>query len=171
MSHSRIFKVQSDLSKDFERLREEDYYDNGFLDSVGDYVSENTDTKEDYEWLASCTMSEVYTVRFEGTVELDEGYGDGTISMPLAYLDIDVDKTKQYIDERLADYAEKVAEDPYFALSYEGETMIKGDFGGFYIEEDGWGYTTLFRFLIHVVKLHKTGTVTYRLEGSLDYHM
>lgn len=37
--HSRIFKVQSDLSKNFERLREADYYDNGFLSSVGDYVS------------------------------------------------------------------------------------------------------------------------------------
>ena len=169
--HSRIFKVQSDLSKDFERLREEDYYDNGFLNSVGDYVSEDTDSKEDYEWLASCTMSELFTVRFEGVVNSESDYEDDSDSMPLAYLDIDVDKTKQYIEERLTDYAEKVAKDPYFALSYEGEIMIKGDFGGFYIEEDGWRYETLFRFLVRVVKLHKTGTVTYRLEGSLDYHM
>ena len=169
--HSRIFKVQSDLSKEFERLREYDYYDNGFLNSVGDYVSEDTNTKEDYEWLASCTMSEVYTVRFEGEIKLDENYGDDPVSMPLAYLDIDVDKAKQYIEERLSDYAEKVSEDPYFALSYEGETMIKGDFGGFYIEEDGWGYETLFQFLIRVVKTHEEGIATYRLEGSLDYHM
>lgn len=169
--HSRIFKVQSDLSRDFERLREEDYYDNGFLNSVGDYVSEDTDTKEDYEWLASCTMSELFTVRFEGVVDSESDYEDDSDSMPLAYLDIDVDKTKQYIDERLADYADRVAEDPYFALSYEGEIMIKGDFGGFYIEEDGWGYETLFQFLVRVVKSHKEGIATYRLEGSLDYHM
>lgn len=169
--HSRIFKVQSDLSRDFERLREEDYYDNGFLNSVGDYVSEDTDTKEDYEWLASCTMSELFTVRFEGVVDSESDYEGDSVSMPLAYLDIDVDKTKQYIDERLADYADRVAEDPYFALSYEGETMIKGDFGGFYIEEDGWGYETLFQFLVRVVKSHKEGIATYRLEGSLDYHM
>ena len=90
--HSRIFKVQSDLSKDFERLREGDYYDNGFLDSVGDYVSEDTDTKEDYEWLADGTMSELYTVRFEGTVEVEKVYSLDPDSMPLAYLDIDVDK-------------------------------------------------------------------------------
>ena len=169
--HSRIFKVQSDLSRDFERLREEDYYDNGFLNSVGDYVSEDTDTKEDYEWLASGTMSELFTVRFEGVVDSESDYEDESNSMPLAYLDIDVDKTKQYIEKRLTNYAEKVAKDPYFALSYEGETMIKGDFGGFYIEEDGWGYETLFQFLIRVVKLHKEGIATYRLEGSLDYHM
>lgn len=165
MSHSRIFKVQSDLSKNFERLREEDYYDNGFLSSVGDYVSEDTNVKEDYEWLASCTMSEPFTVRFEGVVDSESD------SIPLAYLDIDVDKAKQYVDKRLSDYAEKVSEDPYFALSYEGETMINGDFGGFYIEEDGWGYETLFKFLVRVIKLHKEGIVTYRLEGSLDYHM
>lgn len=171
MSHSRIFKVQSNLSEDFERLREYDYYDNGFLNSVGDYVSEDTDTKEDYEWLASGTMSELFTVRFEGEIELKQPYEDDTVSMPLAYLDIDVDKAKQYVDKRLADYAEKVSEDPYFALSYEGETMIKGDFGGFYIEEDGWEYETLFRFLVRVIKLYKEGIVTYRLEGSLDYHM
>lgn len=169
--HSRIFKVQSDLSKNFERLREEDYYDNGFLSSVGDYVSEDTNVKEDYEWLASCTMSELFTVRFEGVVDSESDSEDDSDPMPLAYLDIDVDKTKQYIEKRLTNYAEKVAKDPYFALSYEGETMIKGDFGGFYIEEDGWGYETLFRFLVRVIKLHKEGVVTYRLEGSLDYHM
>ena len=169
--HSRIFKVQSDLSKEFERLREEDYYDNGFLNSVGDYVSEDTDTKEDYEWLASGTMSELFTVRFEGVVVSETDSEGDSDSMPLAYLDIDVDKTKQYIEKRLVDYAEKVFKDPYFALSYEGETMIKGDFGGFYIEEDGWGYETLFQFLVRVVKTHKEGIATYRLEGSLDYHM
>ena len=169
--HSRIFKVQSDLSKNFERLREEDYYDNGFLNSVGDYVSEDTNIKDDYHWLANSTMSELFTVRFEGVVDSESDYGDDSCSMPLAYLDIDVDKTKQYIEKRLTDYAEKVAKDPYFALSSEGETMIKGDFGGFYIEEDGWGYETLFRFLVRVVKSHKEGIATYRLEGSLDYHM
>lgn len=171
MSHSRIFKVQSDLSKEFHRLREYDYYDNGFLNSVGDYVSEDTNTKEDYEWLASCTMSELFTVSFEGVVDSESDYEDDSDSIPLAYLDIDVDKTKQYIEKRLTNYAEKVAKDPYFALSYEGETMIKGDFGGFYIEEDGWGYETLFQFLIRVVKTHEEGIATYRLEGSLDYHM
>lgn len=169
--HSRIFKVQSDLSKDFERLREGDYYDNGFLDSVGDYVNEDTDVKEDYEWLAKGTMSELYTVRFEGEVELEQIYEDDPVSMPLAYLDIDVDKTKQYVDKRLAEYAEKVAKDPHFALSYEGEEMVNGDFGGFYIEQDGWGYETLFRFLVRVTELYKEGIATYRLEGSLDYHM
>lgn len=169
--HSRIFKVQPRLEREFKRLREREYYDNGFLSSVGDYVSENTDTKEDYEWLAKGTMSELYTVRFEGTVELEQIYKDDPDSMPLAYLDIDVDKTKQYIDKRLADYAEKVAKDPHFALTFEGKEMIDGQFGGFYIEEDGWGYETLFRFLVRVVNLYKKGSVTYRLEGSLDYHM
>lgn len=169
--HSRIFKVQSDLSEDFERLREEDYYDNGFLNSVGDYVSEDTDTKEDYEWLASGTMSGVYTVRFEGEIEVDSDYGDDPISMPLAYLDIDVNKARQYVEKRLAEYAEKVAKNPRYALSYEGETMVNGDSGGFYIEEDGWGYETMFRFLVRVVYSHKEGVATYRLEGSLDYHM
>ncbi len=169
--HSRIFKVQPDLKAEFKKLREEEYYDNGFLDSVGDYVSEDTDTKEDYEWLADGTMSELYTVRFEGMIDLETNDEGDTVSMPLAYLDIDVDKTKQYVEKVLADYAEKVAKDPHFALSYEGEQMIDGDFGGFYIEEDGWGYETLFRFLVRVVNLHKEGIATYRLEGSLDYHM
>lgn len=169
--HSRIFKVQSDLTKEVQRLREEDYYDNGFLDSVGDYVTEDTDIIDDYEWLAKSTMSDLYTVRFEGTIDLEPNYEGDITSMPLAYLDIDVDKAKQYVDKVLAEYAEKVAKDPHFALSYEGKEMVDGDFGGFYIEEDEWGYETLFRFLVRVVNLHKEGIATYRLEGSLDYHM
>ena len=82
--HSRIFKVQPNLKEEFERLREGDYYDNGFLDSVGDYVTEDTDVKEDYEWLAKGTMSELYTVRFEGEVELEKVYEEDPDSMPLA---------------------------------------------------------------------------------------
>ena len=161
--YGTIYKVQRDLTKDFERIREEDYYDNGFLNHIGDFVDEDTDVLDDYEHLEK-EHPEIYKVNIDGTIE---DSNDGK-EMPLAYLTIDAGKAKKYINEELAKYVNKVSKDPEFALTLAGEEMIQGDSFGTYIDIDGT-YITLHKFLIWVSNFFE-GEVVFRLEGTLDYH-
>ena len=164
MSHSRIFKLQEQYKKEeYKRIQEYEFYDNGFLDGYHDYVTDDTDLMEDYQWLAEGSHGELYTVRTDGSTIGDD-------KDPLAYLEVDATQASEFVNQRLKEYAEKVAADPKFATSWRGEEMIHGDTGGFYFEVDGWGYMTEFEFLEHVADHYKEGTVTYRLEGTLDYH-
>jgi hypothetical protein len=161
--HDRIYKVQTNLTKDYERIREEDYYDNGFLDHIGDYVNEDTDVADDYECLEE-QFPEIYKVTIDGLVkDFDDEEPE-----PLAHLIIDADKAKEYVKKRTVEYAEKVAKDPEFALTLEGEEMLRGEKLGTYIDLDGI-YMTLYSFIIWVSKNYK-GKQTFRLEGVLDYH-
>lgn len=53
MSHSRILQIHYEPIEDYDRITEELFFDNGFLDSVGDYVSDNTDEESDIKDLLS----------------------------------------------------------------------------------------------------------------------
>jgi len=161
--HDTIYKVQTDLTKEYERIREEDYYDNGFLDHIGNYVSEDTDAADDYKCLGE-EYPEICKVVVDGLIkDFDDEEPE-----PLAHLIIDADKAKEYVKKRTVEYAEKVVKDPEFALSIEGEEMLHGDSMGTYIDMDGV-YMTLYDFIIWVSKNFK-GKQTFRLEGTLDYH-
>ena len=164
MSHSRIFKLQGNLHKDFERIREEDYYDNGFLDSVGDYVDENTDVMDDYEWLSEGTMAELWAITFDGKIK------DGDETYPLAYLEIDLPKMKKFYEDKLNEYVKIVAADPKKATDWKTERIIKGDFSGFYFDIDGCYYTDM-EFVKYCCDYLNGQTAKFRLEGTLDYHI
>ncbi len=161
--YGTIFKVQKDLTKDFERIREEDYYDNGFLGHIGDFVDDDTEVLDDYKSLEK-EHPEIYKVSIDGTIK-DSNTGK---EMPLAYLTIDAGKAKKYVDEKLTQYIRKATVNPEFALTLAGEEMIQGDKFGTYIEIYR-EYMTLHKFLIWVGNFFK-GEVTFRLEGTLDYH-
>ena len=51
--HSRIFQVSKDKITEDKRI-EEYRYDDGFVDSVADYVVKSDDINSDLEWLKSC---------------------------------------------------------------------------------------------------------------------
>lgn len=161
--HDRIYKVQTNLTKDYERIREEDYFDNGFLDHIGDYVNEDTDVADDYECLGE-QFPEICKVVIDGLIkDFDDEEPE-----PLAHLIIDAGKAKEYVKQRTVEYAEKVAKDPEFALTFEGECLLHGDSTGTYVDMDGT-YMTLYSFIIWVSKNFE-GKQTFRLEGTLDYH-
>lgn len=160
--YGTIFKVQRDLTKDFERIREEEYYDNGFLGHIGDFVDDDTEVLDDYESLAK-EYPGLYEVSINGTIKDSDDE-----EAPLAYLIIDVSKTKQFFKQRLIQYANQVAADPEFALTTKGKEMLDGDLFGTYVDVDG-AYMTLDQFLIWVGNSFE-GKATFRLEGTLDYH-
>lgn len=161
--HSNIFKLQPDLNKEYDLLREEEYYDNGFLDNIADYVNGDVDLMDEYEWLTDCSMKDLFCVRFDGEIESDEK------KYPLAYLDVDIAKANEWLDERLKKYTDIVAKDPRRAFDWEVKSML-GDKFGFYFDIDGWGYMCDVEFIRYCINHYKQGTATFRLEGVLDYH-
>lgn len=51
--HSRIFQLSLDVIPLDDYIKEEDFYEDPFLGSVADYVSDDTNRDEDIKWLKS----------------------------------------------------------------------------------------------------------------------
>lgn len=167
--HSRIYKLQENLIADFEPIREWDYEDNGFLDTIGDYVSEDTDWMEDYEWLSDSSKSELWKVSFGDPIKIERG--EEEVEVPVGYLTVDIAKAKQWLLDRAQKLADSIKEDPMKAFSYESEVLILGDKYGFYFDTCDCCYYTDVEFIKYCIDYHKDKEeVVFRLEGTLDYH-
>ena len=154
--HSRIFKVQPDQAQEFSEIKEEDYYDNGFLDGYHDCVREldAEETKDAYLWLGS--KSNLYKVKEEK---------DGHF-----YVEI----TKESILEQVEATWERLKKEirkPLNQRSIWSANNSLSDTSGFYFELDGCYYTEG-EFLEELLKYHikDQDVLSFRLEGSLDYH-
>ncbi|NLW24677.1 MAG: hypothetical protein GXY91_05485 [Clostridia bacterium] len=61
--HSRIFQLSDEKINKDDFITEENFYEDSFIGSVADYVSDNIDRKEDIKWLMSCL--EPYGVKLD----------------------------------------------------------------------------------------------------------
>lgn len=166
--HSTIYKLQPDLTVEFDPIREWDYEDNGFLDKVGDYVSEDTDWKDDYEWLSESKNGELWTVNFGYSIKIERG--EEEVEVPVAYLTVNIAKMKQWLLNRAQVIADAIKEEPMKAFSYEVELLILGDTLGYYFDINGT-YRTDVEFIKYCVNRYgDEEEVAFRLEGTLDYH-
>lgn len=166
--HSTIYKLQPDLTVEFDPIREWDYEDNGFLNAVGDYVDEDTDWKDDYEWLSESKEGELWTVKFGGSIKIEKG--EEEVEAPVAYLTVNIAKAKQWLVSRAQEIADAIKEDLMKAFSYEVEQLILGDKLGFYFDVNGAYYTDVEFIKQCVNRYGDEEEVTFRLEGTLDYH-
>ena len=158
MSHSRIFKIQDDLTAPYEEISEDDYQENGFIDGFHDYVAKlsKEETEEAYNWLNS-SSSHVWHVN-----KKSGGY----------YVSLITSEVELYLEKQWAlfrnEYFKPLEErDSWLAKSY------LGDISGFYFERPGWGYDTEFETLETIYKYCINSNIvriTFRLEGALDYH-
>jgi len=166
--HSTIYKLQPDLTVDFDPIREWDYEDNGFINTVGDYVNEDTDWKDDYESLSESENGELWKVDYGYSVKIERG--EEEVEVPVAYLTVNITKMKQWLLSRAKEIADAIKGDPMKAFSYEVEQLILGDKLGFYFDIGGTYYTDV-EFIKYCVN-HYTdeAEATFRLEGTLDYH-
>ena len=166
--HSRIFKLQENLTAEFDPIREWDYEDNGFLSSVGDYVSEDTDWRDDYDWLSNSSKKDLWKVSFDGSIKIEKG--EEEVKVPVAYLAVDIAKAKQWLLDRAQKIADTIKKEPMKAFSYEVELLILGDKFGFYFDIGGVYYTDV-EFIRYCVDHYgNKEEVNFRLEGTLDYH-
>lgn len=158
MSHSRIFKIQSDMKEPYEEISEDDYYENGFIDGQHDYVESLSqgDIKDAYEWL-NTSCAHVWHVNEK----------DGTFYVTVYTHEIEEYLEKQWDWFRNEYYKPLKERDSYAAKCFLGDPT------GFYFEKPGWGTNTEFETLeIIYKKLIRTNSseITFRLEGALDYH-
>lgn len=166
--HSTIYKLQPDLTAEFDPIREWDYEDNGFLNAVGDYVSEDTDWKDDYKWLSESKNGELWTVSFGYSIKIERG--EEEVEVPVAYLTVNIAKAKQWLLNRAQKVVDAIKGELMKAFSYEVELLILGDKFGFYFDIDGTYYTDV-EFIKYCVNHYTDETeATFRLEGTLDYH-
>lgn len=166
--HSTIYKLQPDLTAEFDPIREWDYEDNGFLNAVGDYVSEDTDWKDDYKWLSESKNGELWTVSFGYSIKIERG--EEEVEVPVAYLTVNIAKAKQWLLERAQKVVDLIKEDPMKVFGYGAQELILGDKFGFYFDIDDSYYTDV-EFIKYCVEIYRDKEeVTFRLEGTLDYH-
>ena len=166
--HSRIYKIQPDFAKPFEKIEEDTFYDNGFLDGYHDYVSDDTDWAEDYQWLSGSSFGDAFVVGIDG--EMENPLGESPEKVPVYYLEVDLEEAFKLLKEKQEELIRQVSGDTIDAFSYNARKLIVGDTSGFYFYCEG-EYMTDVDFLLYLITAHgKSGTAKFRLEGSLDYH-
>lgn len=158
--HSRIFKLQNDLTQDFEAINEIDFEENGFLDGFHDYVADRgeKDWLESYNWLISC-FGEV----FKDFHKKDEYY----------YVNVYKDDLEAFLESQKNKIINEVSK-PIDEIYWYGVSLyVNGDDSGFYFYHDNTYYTDV-EFAIHLYRWYfknkNEEVITFRLEGALDYH-
>ena len=157
--HSRIFKIQTDLTEPYEEIRESVFENNGFIDGYHDYVASlnEQETLDSYKWLVDNRhFRQIFkNFRKEGEYYL----ADISKSDIVAYLDNVVDLIKNRL-ENLKNYD-----------FYDIKQLAGGDTSGFYFFIDFSYYTdNEFATGLYEYYFGDKETITVRFEGALDYH-
>lgn len=154
--HSRIFQISREpISKD-EYISEADFYDNGFIGNIADYVSDDTDRESDIEWLKQ---------RLEGVADFN---GDS----------FTIKDQRKYFEKSFSDFLEAIKDISLLTFEdfctdandfnykmYKLESAYRDEFE-FYINDIG-GYGT--EPFDDFMRRAKNGDVLY-IGATLDYH-
>lgn len=147
--HSRIFQLSSQPINEDDYITEDLFYD-GFVGSIADYVSSDTDRESDIEWFIS--FLEKYGVKREGNAAY----------FPKGFKEI-------YFEKRLKELKEKVSNMTLhdFCDSFEAYSLcaLIEDRYGFYIYTDSHGLMTLDDFVRNLENEDK-----FYFGATIDYH-
>ena len=150
--HSRIIELSKKPIKKGERIRESDYYDNGFIGNIANYVSGDVDREHDIKWFVSYLKGKDMLIKSD-----NKSFTLGS-SAREKYFKEKYDALKEYIANVSLEKFCTYSLDLYRIGAYIEE---KDDF---YIHHDGY-YETLDSFMRHV----EDGDTWY-FGGTLDYH-
>jgi hypothetical protein len=152
--HSRVFQVSLEPLDVDEYITEEDLYENPFVGTIADYVSDNCNRTEDIQWLIS------YISKYDMSYNTSEGSITFKKGFRKEYF-----KTKY---EEFQEYARKITFEVFMdSMGYELyklEKCIEDKFG-FYIYSDENGLETLDSFVRRLEADQK-----YYVGGTVDYH-
>ena len=150
--HSRIIELSTEPICVDERICESDYYDNGFIGAIADYVSENTDRNHDIEWFVSYLKSKnVVSKSNEESFTLSDNFRE-------KYFKEKYDALKECVSNMSFETFCKNSLDLYRVTSYIEDKYE------FYIHHDGY-YETLDSFMRNA-----NDGQTWYFGGTLDYH-
>ena len=150
--HSRIIELSTIPITVDERICESDYYDNGFIGNIADYVDGDTDREYDIKWFIDCLIGKEMIAKSD-----NESFTLGENARE-KYFKEKYDALKECMDNMSL---EKFCTD---SLDLYKIQMYVEDKHDFYIHHDGY-YETLDSFMRDV----KDGDTWY-FGGTLDYH-
>ena len=157
--HSRIYQIsKAPIDRD-DYIGEDKYYDHWFLNSIADYVNEDTNRDDDIEWIQDCY----------GNKGLSFGQDDNG-----EYFIIE-DRTK-YFEAKFEEFKKELEElskktlDDFMDRSNMSLFRLKDSYDdefGFYIDDNGeyQGLATFDEFM----RCTTVGT-KYYIGATIDYH-
>ena len=158
--HSRIYQISKSPIDIDDYIEESKYYDHWFLNSVADYVDDDTNRDDDNEWLEDCYKNKgLYFGR-------DNSGEYFIVEDKTKFFEAKFEKFQQEIKE----LSEKTLDDFMGGESnmslYRLNSLYDDDLG-FYIDDEGeyHGVTTFDRFMRHAT----VGT-KYYIGATIDYH-
>ena len=156
--HSRIYQVSKTPIDKCDYIEESYYYDHWFLNSVADYVNEDTDRNDDIEWLKVCYEK-------KGLSFGQDDNGEYFI----------VEDKEKYFETNFEEFQKALKElsERTFDDFISGESGIflyrikrsYDDKYGFYVESEECGCDTFDEFMRYTT----VGT-KYYIGATIDYH-
>ena len=156
--HSRIYQINKTPIDRDDYIEESDYYDHWFINSVADYVNENTNRDEDIMWLKDCYEKQGVSFGKDDNGE---------------YFVVE-DKAKYFeskfenFQKALKEMSEKTLGDFIVGatdmLMYRIKDSYENKFG-FYVEDGDCGLTTFDNFMRSATDGEK-----YYIGATIDYH-
>ena len=158
MAHSRIIQIHYEPIDESDLITEYTFFDNGFLDNIGDYVNEETDKQSDIDCLLRYLGNEDFITynKEDQTIIFKKGFKreffrDKFDKFKEMSADIDLDTFSGY----------KYFTDNKTCL-YGIESLIKEKYG-LYIYEDY--YMTLAEYIRELQE-----DTIYYIGATIDYH-
>lgn len=152
--HSRIIELSKTPIEVDERICESDYYDNGFVGNIADYVNGDTDRTYDIEWFTGYLKEmDLLTVSNEERITFSN------------------DIKEKFFRKKYEEFKKLTSEltfDEFTNASGYQLYLIKNcieDKFGFYIHYDGCYYT-----LEAFMKYYANDNDTWYFGGTIDYH-
>lgn len=150
--HSRIIELSTQPISEDERISESDYYDNGFIGNIADYVNGKTNRERDIKWfIAFLKAKDIIVANTDESFTMGENVREKFFK-------------ERY--EQLKNHMGNMSLEEFCSDSlnvYQFKTYIENKYG-FYIHNDGC-YETLDNFMRYVLDGQ-----TWYFGGTLDYH-
>ena len=150
--HSRIIQLSKEPIKKEDYIQEEDFYDSGFIGTVADYVSDETDREDDINWFIQAYQLESQFNKEDDSLIITKEY-------ILSQFQKNFDELKSKVNKMsLEDFIDPIK-------SYGLQSIIDGP-GGFYIDSKEYGLMTFDTLLRRLLEKEEK----FYIGGTVDYH-
>ena len=156
--HSRIYQTSIQPIPEFDYIKESNYYDHWFTNSIADYVNGDTDRVEDIKWLKEC---------YDGK-GLEFGVDDGgeyfVIVDKMRFFEENFNTFQTTLRELMDASIDSFVSHKIDSLVYRLKSMYDDEFG-FYVQDDNCGLCTL----DYMIRSKAEGSKFY-IGATIDYH-
>ena len=156
--HSRIFQISTKPIHKDDYIEEDRYYDHWFLNSVADYVNDDTDRAEDIEWFKDCYEKDGLSFG------VDENGEYFIVEDKVKFFEPNFKRFQNALQGLLTTTLDDFISGKCGYQLYDLKSAYDDKFG-FYIDGDEFSLDTLNAF----IRYAEVGT-KYYIGATIDYH-